>query len=118
MPLSRNSLPLITWEDFEKVELRVGTVTKVEDFPEAKKGSYKLWIDFGELGTKRSSAQITRLYKKEELIGKQVICVTNFPMKQIANFVSEVLTTGFILAGGEVVLAQPERPVPNGLKLA
>lgn len=67
------------WEDFEKVDLRAGTVTRVEDFPEAKKSSYKLWIEFGELGTKRSSAQITRLYRKEEVIGRQVICVTNFP---------------------------------------
>ncbi len=108
----------ITWNDFEKVEIRVGTIIKVEDFIEAKKPSYKLWIDFGKFGVKKSSAQITKLYKKEELINKQVVCVTNFPEKQIANFSSEVLTTGFVLDNGEVVLAIPERKVSNGLKLA
>ena len=108
----------ITWNDFEKVELRVGTILKVEDYPEAKKPAYKLLIDFGEFGTKKSSAQITKLYKKEELLGKQVICVINFPPKQIGNFISEVLTTGFILDNGEVVLAVPDKKVKNGLKLA
>ena len=108
----------ITWSDFEKVEVRVGTIVKVEDFPEAKKPAYKLWIDLGSLGIKKSSAQITNLYKKDELLGKQVVCVTNFPPKQIANFTSEVLTTGFILDSGEVVLAVPERKISNGLKLA
>ena len=108
----------ITWHDFEKVELRIGTVTKVEDFPESKKPAYKLWIDFGEFGVKQSSAQLTKLYKKEELLGRQELCVINFPVQQIANFKSEVLTTGFVLENGEVVLAQPERKVPNGAKLA
>ena len=108
----------IQWQDFEKVELRVGTVIEVEEFPEAIKPAYKLRIDFGEFGIKRSSAQITALYSKEELLGRQVIGVLNFPKKRIGPFLSEVLTTGFVLPSGEVVLAQPERPVPNGTKLA
>lgn len=107
----------INWKNFEIVESRVGTVIKVDDFPEARKPAYKLEIDFGEFGIKRSSVQITHLYKKQELIGKQVICIINFPLKQIANFFSEVLTCGFYLPTGEVVLAIPERPVPNGSKL-
>lgn len=108
----------ISWKDFEKVELRVGTITKVEDFKEAKKPAYKLWADFGEFGIKQSSAQITKLYSKEELVGKQIVGVINFPEKQIANFMSEFLTTGFVLEDGEVVLSRPERKVPNGSKLA
>ena len=109
---------MISWQDFEKVEMRVGTVIEAEDFPEAKNPSYKLKIDFGELGIKKTSAQITKLYKKEELIGKQVICVMNFSPKQIANFVSEVLVLGVVLDNKEVVLLQPERKVPNGKKIA
>ena len=109
---------MATIEDFNKIDIRVGTVIKIEDFPETKKPTYKLWIDFGEFGIKKSSAQFVKLYRKKDLLEKQVICVTNFPPRQVANFMSEVLTTGFVLDNGEVVLAVPERKVPNGLKLA
>ena len=111
-------MPQISWQDFEKVELRVGTIIKTESFPEAKKPAYKLWIDFGKFGIKKSSAQITKIYKKENLIGKQIIGVINFPPKQISTFSSEVLTTGFILDDNKVVLAAPDKKVPNGSKLA
>lgn len=107
----------ITWNNFEKIELRAGTIIKAEDFPEAHKPAFKVWVDFGELGIKKSSVQITRLYTKEELIGKQVICVINFPPKQIANFISEILVTGFQTENG-VVLAATERKVPDGTKIS
>ncbi len=107
----------ITWNDFEKVEMRVGEILSVEEFPEAKKPAYKLTIDFGEFGVKKSSAQITKLYTKEDLVGRQAVCVINFPSKQIGPFVSECLTTGFADENGDVVLTQPERKVPNGTKI-
>lgn len=109
---------MITWADFEKVEMRVGTIVTANDFPKAKNPSYQLKIDFGTLGIKKSSAQITKLYKKEDLVGKQVIAVTNFPPKQIADFVSECLVLGVVLENKEVALLQPERAVPNGEKIA
>jgi tRNA-binding protein len=107
----------ITWDDFVKVQLCAGTIVEVEEFPEARKPTYKLKIDFGELGIKRSSAQIKHLYSKEQLLGRQIVAVVNFPAKQVATFFSEVLTTGFYLPTGEVVLVHPEREVPNGSKL-
>lgn len=108
----------ISWSDFEKVELRVGTILEVEDFPAARKPAYKLTIDFGEeLGVRRSSAQVTTLYSKEQLVGKQILGVCNFPKKQIANFYSEVLVTGLPDAEGNVVLLSPDHKVPNGKKL-
>lgn len=109
---------MITWNDFEKVEIRVGTIIEADDFPEAKNPAYKLKIDFGKSGIKNSSAQIMKLYKKEDLPGKQVIAVVNFPPKQIANFLSECLVLGVVLENKEVVLLQPERKVLNGNRIA
>ncbi|MBK7435101.1 MAG: tRNA-binding protein [Chitinophagaceae bacterium] len=108
---------MISWEDFEKVELRAGTIIAAEDFPHARKPAYQLTIDFGASGVKRSSAQITALYSKEELIGRQVVAVVNFPVKQIANFFSECLVLGVYNEKNEVVLLQPSLPVQNGGKV-
>lgn len=109
---------IITWSEFESVELRVGTIIRVDDFPEARKPAYKLWVDFGgDIGVKQSSAQITVHYTKEELIGKQIVWVVNFPPKQIGPFISEFLCTGFYREDGSVILAIPDRDVGNGAKL-
>lgn len=108
----------ITWSDFEKVEIRTGTVISVEAFTKARKPAYKLTIDFGELGTKRTSAQLTALYQMDELVGKQVVAVVNFPPKQIATFMSECLVLGAVASDGTVTLLQTERPTQNGLRIA
>ena len=108
---------MITWNDFEKIEMRVGTIIEVADFEKARKPTYKLQIDFGPLGIKNSSAQITALYKKDELPGMQVIAVINLPPKQIANFFSECLVLGVYNKSNDVILLQPSLPVDNGDKI-
>jgi len=108
---------MITWEDFTKIDIRAGTIVKWEPSIGAKKPAFRLWIDFGALGIKKSSAQITEHYKPEELIGRQVICVTNFPPKQIGSFISEVLITGFPDENNQVVLCSIDKKVPNGVRL-
>jgi tRNA-binding protein len=108
----------ITWDDFAKVDVRVGRIVQVDDFPKARKPAYRLRIDFGELGIKTSSAQITKYYERSELVGRLVLAVVNFPPRQIANFVSEVLTLGVVLGEGDVVLIHPERAVPPGSRIA
>jgi len=107
----------ITWGDFEKVELRVGTILAAFEFPEARRPAYKVKVDFGEFGIKMSSAQITKHYTLEELPGKQIVGVINFPKKQIGKFMSEFLVTGFADENGDIVLTTVERKVPNGSKL-
>ena len=109
---------MATYEDFEKLDIRVGKIIDVKDFSEAKRPAYKLVIDFGKFGIKKSSAQITELYSKEELLGKQIVAVTNFPPKQIADFISEVLVLGIITKDKKVVLLKPEREVELGDKIA
>src|SRR5213075_582730 len=111
-------MSVISWSDFEKVEIRCGTVIDVKDFPKARKPSYQIWIDFGaELGIKKSSAQVTNYYKKEDLVNKQVIAVVNFPPKQIADFFSECLVLGVYSAEKQVILLQPQQAVANGMKI-
>ena len=107
----------ISFADFERVELRVGTIIAVDDFPEARKPAWKLTVDFGELGIRRSSAQLTVHYRREDLLGRQVLAVLNFPPRQIGPFMSEVLVKGLPDENGAVVLISPDRKVPNGGKL-
>ena len=108
---------MITWEDFEKVDIRTGTIIEVKDFEKAKKTAYQITIDFGPLGIKQSSAQITHHYKKEELIGKQVVAVVNFPPKQIANFFSECLVLGVYDVQNQVILLKVDKKVTNGQRI-
>ncbi|SLK13142.1 tRNA-binding protein [Novosphingobium mathurense] len=109
---------VITLDQFAAIDVRAGTIVEVADFPEARRPSWKLTIDLGpEIGTKRSSAQVTDLYRRETLVGRQVVCVVNLPARRIGPFLSEVLTLGFSDEAGSVVLVRPERPVPNGARL-
>jgi len=107
----------ISWSDFERVDMRVGIVLRAEPFPEARKPAYKLWIDLGPLGEKRSSAQITDRYRPEELVGRQVVCVVNFAPKRIGSFVSEVLVMGAYADGGQVILLRPDHDVQQGNRI-
>jgi tRNA-binding protein len=107
----------ITWGDFEKVDIRIGTVVRAEPFPEALKPAYKLWIDLGSLGERRSSARITDRYRPEELLGRQVVCVVNFPPKRIGPFMSEVLVLGAYTDGQTVVLLRPDQDVERGSRI-
>jgi tRNA-binding protein len=107
----------ISWQDFEKVDMRVGIVTDAKEFLEARRPAYRLWIDFGPLGVKRSSAQITAHYQPADLIGRRVVAVVNFPPKQIGPFVSEVLVLGAYNEAGEVILLNPDQPVAPGSKI-
>ena len=107
----------IAYSDFEKVDIRVGKIIQVEDFPKARQPAYKLWIDFGELGIKKSSAQITKLYNPTDLINRQILAVVNFPPRQVADFMSEVLVLGVVLDNKEVALVLPDRDVPLGSRI-
>ncbi len=107
----------IEWSDFEKIEIRVGTILSAEPFPEVRNPAYKITVDFGPLGIKKTSAQITKRYTLEELVGRQIMGVVNFPPKQIANFMSEFLLTGFKDKEGAIILAAVDKPVPNGERL-
>jgi tRNA-binding protein len=108
----------ISWKDFEKVEMRIGTITEVSDFPEAKNPAYKMLIDFGEeIGQRKTSAQITKRYKKEELLYRQIVAVVNFPKKQIANIMSECLVLGAVGEDNDIVLLNPDFKVENGLRV-
>ena len=107
----------ISFDDFAKVDIRTATITRAEPFPEARKPAIKLWLDLGDLGERKSSAQITRHYDPETLVGKQVLCVVNFAPRQIGPFMSEVLVLGVPDPDNEVVLIRPDQPVPNGGKL-
>jgi tRNA-binding protein len=112
-------MPQITYDDFAKLDIRVGRIVQADEFPQAKKPAYKLRIDFGpELGIKTSSAQITKHYQAAELMDRLVLAVVNFPPRQIARFFSEVLTLGVILGDGDIVLVQPDRDVPLGTRIA
>lgn len=108
---------MISWDDFEKIDIRAGTIIEVNDFPNARKPAYKLTIDFGPFGIKRSSAQITQHYDTSVLLNKQVVAIVNFPVKQIANYFSECLVLGVYDENNQVILLQPERKVPNGGKI-
>jgi tRNA-binding protein len=107
----------ISWQDFEKVDMRVGVVTDAKEFPEARRPAYRLWIDFGPLGVKRSSAQITAHYQPANLIGRRVVAVVNFPPKQVGPFISEVLVLGAYNEAGDVILLDPDQPVAPGSKI-
>src|SRR5690606_2904501 len=117
MEEKETAMPIISWGHFEQTDIRIGTIVEATDFPEARKPAYKLVVDLGPLGIKKSSAQITKHYNLAELPGRQVRCVNNLGKKQIGKYISEVLVAGFADENGDIVLAQPAAPVPNGSKL-